>query len=638
MKKQLLTIFSAVAISSAFAQIVSPSWQILQNTSYTMAASASCKFLDVVSPSVVWGVGYSGAGVTANFNDFTRTTNGGVSFTGGNIYSDTNTYVISNLEGIDANTAWVSSYLKGPGAQGAVHKTVNGGVLWSNMTAVGMYTNSLSFCNIVAFTTSSVGITMGDPHSGNANEFEIWRTANAGASWTIVPGANIPNPTAGEFGLVNIYTKWGTSNFWFGTNKGRIFRSTDAGLTWNAAVLPGTPTASLNVNDIAFTTSLTGIAYVYNTSTIPSTFEEYVTNDGGVTWTKITTIDPMLGRNDICAVPGTNIFVSTANTQTVTNTGLSYTKDNGVTWVSFGSNGIPYLQVDFADAYSGWAGTFQSGLATGGIYKYNGPTSIFTLASSTVCLTGTSATIVPNNMSLGNPTGTYNWSSGTGVAFSSPTATNPIITFTANGTYTISLLSTNAFTTNTSSQVVTVASCVAPTASYSISNPTLICPGVALTTTNNTTGSGPLSYTWAVSPSAGVTITPNAIAVNPSFAFGTAGVYMITLNTSNSVGNNSTTKSVTVSICAGINENNALATSVKLYPNPTKDIVTVSLPHSNTEYNVTITDILGSIIYNQKTIKNSNELQINLTNKANGIYFITIEGNSEKITKKIIVE
>jgi hypothetical protein len=638
MKKQLLTIFSAIAVSAAFAQVVSPSWQTLQNTSYTMAASASCKFLDVVSSNVVWGVGYGGTGVSANFNDFTRTTNAGVSFTGGKIYSDTNTYVVANLEGIDANTAWVSAYTKSVQAKGAIHKTTDGGATWINMTAPGMYTNAASFCNIVAFTTPSVGITQGDAHPGTANEYEIWRTADAGATWTIVPGANIPNPTSGEYGLVNVYTKEGSSNFWFGTNKGRILRSTDAGLTWSAAVLPGTPTASLNVSDIAFTTSLTGVAYVNNSSTIPATFEEYITSDGGATWTKVVIINPNIGRNDICSVPGTNIFVSCANTGTANPSNLSYSKDNGLTWVDFGSSAIPYLTVDFADAFSGWAGTFQSGLATGGIYKFNGPTSIFSLPSSSVCLVGPTASMVTNNMTIGN-TGTYTWSTagGTGVSLSSSTATNPVVTFTANGTYTISLLSSNAFTTNTSSQVVTVVSCVAPTAAFNLATATT-CTGAAVTSTNNTTGSATLSYTWSVNPSVGVSITPNAIATNPSFTFGNAGTYTITLNASNPVGNASTTKTLTVSTCVGLTENTSLVNNVKLYPNPTKDLVTVSLPQTNSEYNVTITDVLGSIIYNQKTSKNSNDVQINLSGKSNGIYFITIEGNSEKITKKIIVE
>lgn len=722
MKKQLLTIFSAIAVSASFAQVVSPSWQTLQNTSYTMAASASCKFLDVVSSNVVWGVGYGGTGVSANFNDFTRTTNGGVTFTGGNIYADTNTYVIANIEGIDANTAWVCAYTKSVQAMGAIHKTTNGGTTWINMTAPGMFTNTTqSFADFVAFLTPSVGIALGDPVGG---EFEIWRTADAGATWTIVPGANIPNPTTGEYGLVNIYTKQGTTNLWYGTNKGRIFRSTDAGLTWSVAVLPGTPTASLNVNDIAFTNSLTGVAYVYNSSTTPSTFEEYVTSNGGASWTQVT-VSPILGKNDICAVPGTNIFVSCANTSTANPSNLSYSKDGGLTWVDFGSSNIAYLSVDFADAFSGWAATFQSAPATGGIYKYNGPTSIFTVAP-TVCLSGPSATVVPANWSLGNPTGSYTWSaSSPNVAFSSPTATNPVITFTTNGTYTISLLSSNAFTTNSVSQVVNVIGCVSPAAVFSVpsgtlcnkavvnftnsstgnptptyswstspatnvtispsstatnaaitfSNPgtysvTLIatningsvattqtvnisncapnasfllpannCTFAAMTVTNSSsTSGGAMSYTWSVNASSGVTVSPNSVAASPTISFSNAGTYTITLLASNSSGNATSSQTVAVAAsCVGIHENSLLSENVKLYPNPTKDMVNVSLPHNGSEFSITVTDILGSVIYSQKNSKNS-DVQINLANKSKGVYFITIEGNKEKATKKIIVE
>ena len=721
MKKQLLTIFSAVLATSAIAQITSPAWQTLQNTNYTMT-SASSKFLDVVSSNVVWSVGYSGTGVSANYNDFSRTINAGTTFNTGNIYADTNTYVIANLEGIDANTAWVSSYLKVPQAQGAIHKTTNGGATWVNMTAANMYTNAVSFTDIVAFTTSSVGITMGDPHAGNANEFEIWRTADAGATWTLVPGANIPNPTAGEFGLVNIYAKQGTANYWFGTNKGRIFRSTDAGLTWNVAVLPGTPTASLNVNNIAFTTSLTGVSYVYNSSTMPSTFEEYVTNNGGVSWTKVTTIDPVLGRNDICAIPGTNIFASCANTSTANISNLSYSKDGGLTWTDWGSINIAYLKIDFADACSGWASTFETAGNLGGIYKFNGPTAIFSLASNNVCLSGPSATVVPVNSSLG--CGSYTWSSGAGVAFSSPTATNPTITFTANGTYTISLLSNNGFTTNATSQVVNVIGCVSPVASFNSPTGTLCnkavlnftntsngspaptyswstsaasatinpsstatnvsitfstagvysvtllatngngtsqvtqtvnisncapvvgfllpasatnCSLSPITTTNtSTSANGALSYTWSIMPLAGGMFSPNAGAQNPQINFTAAGNYTITLSAINASGISSAVNTISVSACVGIAENSLLASNVKLYPNPTKDLVTVSLPHNGNEYTITVTDILGTIVYTQKTIKN--DTQINLANKAKGIYFITIEGNKEKATKKIIVE
>lgn len=549
MKKSLLTILGMAGLSTILAQTPSPAWQTLQNTSYTLA-SASTKFLDVVSSQVVWGVGYSGVGVSANFNDFTRTTDGGNTWTTGYLYADTNTYVVSNMEGIDANTAWVASYLKTPQAQGAIHRTTNGGTTWTNMTASGMYTNSASFCNIVSFVTNSVGITMGDPHSGNANEFEIWRTTDGGTTWSIVAGANIPNPTSGEFGLVNVYEKYGTSNFWFGTNKGRIFRSTDQGQTWNVATLPGTPTASLSVGDVAFSSPLSGIATVFNTSTTPATFEEYVTSDGGATWTKITSIDPNFGRNDVCGVPGTGVFVSAANS--TTSTSLSYSKDGGITWIDFGAVAIPYLAVDFSDATSGWAATFQSGPGAtgGGIYKFNGPTSIFT-APSTVCLSGPSATIQPVNMTLGNATVTYSWSVSSGASVSSAGATSPVVTFTTNGTYTLTLLSTNSTTTNTSTQIVNVQSCISPSVSFSVPTGTN-CNNAALSFTNTSTGSPTPTFSWSTSPAANVTISPSPTASNAAITFSAPGVYSVTLWASNASGTAQVTQTVNVSNCAPV--------------------------------------------------------------------------------------
>jgi len=734
MRKQLLSIFSAVIATAAIAQTPSPSFSTSQNTSFTMAPSANCKFLDVVSANVVWGFGRSGAaGFTSrNYNDFTRTTNAGVTFTTGKVYADTSTYVGANLEGIDANTAWVSSYLKVPQAQGAIHRTTNGGTNWMNMTAPGMYTNAASFCNIVSFVTPSIGITMGDAHAGTANEYEIWRTINGGSTWSLIPGSSIPNPTTGEYGLVNVYTKQGTSNFWFGTNKGRIFRSSDAGLTWNTAVLPGTPTASLNVQDIAFTTPLIGMTTVFNTSS--ALLEEYITNDGGVTWTVVAAIDPNFGRNDFCAIPGTNIFASCANTPSSFNTGISYSNDGGITWISWNSDAIGYLTIDFADPTSGWVGTFQTATVnpTGGIFKYTGaslagtvaPTAAF-FAPPTICLAGSSTSITLSNVSTGSPTPTYTWSSNpAGPAFSSTSAVSPVITFTTPGTYTISLLANNIFGTNATSQVINLISCVSPTASFtaptgtlcnlnpytftntSAGSPTptyswstspstgviispnsttlspsisfstagvysvtlmlsnlsgtaqttqtvniIACPPIAnfnipssatnctlspITTTNTTSGNGPFSYTWTVMP-LGPTFAPNAAVANPSINFPSSGNFTVTLNVSNASGLASISKTISVSTCVGIAENNLLANNIKLYPNPTKDVITVTLPRTGYEYNVIITDILGSVIYNQKTIKNG-DAQINLANKAKGVYFITIQGNNEKATKKIVVE
>jgi hypothetical protein len=188
MKKQLLSIFSALMVGSVMAQVPSTS---LTNQDATFpnpfsVTNPGIKFLDAVDANVVWAIGYDAAAPARNYNWYARSINGGTSFNSGNVFADTSTYQIANMEGIDANTAWVSSFMKATQGSGAIHRTTNGGATWVNMTAAGMFTNSTAFTNIVSFFTPSIGITQGDPVNG---EFEIWRTTDGGNTWSMVPGA-----------------------------------------------------------------------------------------------------------------------------------------------------------------------------------------------------------------------------------------------------------------------------------------------------------------------------------------------------------------------------------------------------------------------------------------------------------------
>lgn len=545
MKKLLLTFTGALAVSAMFAQ-PSTSWTITQNAAFPLP-SAGTRFLDAVTPNDVWAIGYDGTAPGKNYNWFSKTNNGGTTWTSGNIYQDTNTYVLANLEGIDGSTAWVSAYMKLTQTKGAIHRTTDGGATWVNMTAAGMYTNAAAFTNIVTFLTPLVGITQGDPN-GTGNEFEIWRTVDGGNNWTKIPGSAIPNPLSGEFGLVNVYTKQGTSNLWFGTNEGRVYRSTDGGLTWNVST--AAPGGSF-VNDIAFTDPNNGVIYVNNAGT----FEMYNTTNGGATWTQLT-VSPNVGQNDISVVPNTNYLVSAgAGTG---NTIISYSNDNGVTWTDWGSIGIQYLTIDFADNVSGWSGSFSdpANSTIGGIWKYNGaaitstvpPTSGFILPAN-LCFNGTLATVTPTDMSTGTGPLTYSWSSQAGVSFATSTSSAPAISFTAAGTYTITLDVTNAFGFNSSSQIINVLACTAPTASFSVPTNTL-CQKVAINFTNTSSGTPTPTYSWSTSPAANVTISPNAGATNASITFSTPGTYSVTLWASNASGTAQTTQTITVSNCA----------------------------------------------------------------------------------------
>jgi len=382
MKKQLLTILSTGISALILAQTPSPFWSIIQNPMWPVT-SGGVRYMDAVNQNVVWCTGYDGYAPGLAYNFFARTVDGGNTWNNGNVFADTNTYIISNIEGVNDTIAWVSAYMKATEDRGVLYYTTNGGITWQQGSDSTMFqTPGQSFANVVCFLTPSVGIAMGDPISSNGGKHEIYRTIDGGATWTLVPGVNIPAPLSGEYGLTNVYTKVDgiPTHMWFGTNKRRIFYTKDAGVTWSVSTLTGAP-SSMYVNEIAFTDTLNGLALGSTVSGTVVTYYLFKTTDGGVSWTQITSLDPNLGKNDICAIPGTTWFASVgAGTG---NQVISYSTDHGQTWNSWGGNNVQYLAIDFVDNQTGWAGGFEDQVQVdGGIYKYSGAPLGFNIEST----------------------------------------------------------------------------------------------------------------------------------------------------------------------------------------------------------------------------------------------------------------
>ncbi len=622
MKKTLLSIFGALAASSAIGQ-ASASWATTQNAGWPIV-SAGVRHFSAVDANVVWAHGYDGTAASRNYCWYTRSINGGSSYNSGPIFTgtnvvngDTTTYQIANMEGVDANTCWVSSFLKVGQNKGAIHRTVNGGASWQNMTPSGMFTDAASFADVVTFLTPQIGVVIGDPNPTTANEFEIWRTTNGGTSWTLVPGANIPNPgSVNEFGLTDVYTKLGTNNIWFGTNEGRIYRSTDAGVTWNVATLDPT---SVGVNEIAFTSPSNGYAWLFDAT---QTLQTYTTSNGGASWTMIPAVDPNLGKNNMCAIPGTSYYAS-AGAGTA-NQIISYSTDGGVTYTDWGSIGIQYLTVDFVNGTTGWAGGFSdpTTVGIGGIYKYSGaaitspvaPTAAFAVAP-TICLSSPTATV--SNSSTGSPAPSFTWASSPATAvFTSTSAATPTITFPGAGTYTITLIAANASGTNVATQVVNVQSCTAPTAAFS-SNATA-CNKITYTVSNTSSGTPTPAYNWTTTPSTGVVIS-NANASAPSFTFNTAGTYSIGLTASNVSGTNTAVQVVTVAPCPP-NINFAI---------PSFSCIGASISTTNTTTSsITPISYLWSIQPGTASFSNPTATVPSFTATAAGVYTVTLQASN----------
>jgi hypothetical protein len=86
----------------------------------------------------------------------------------------------------------------------------------------------------------------------------------------------------------------------------------------------------------------------------------------------------------------------------------------------------------------------------------------------------------------------------------------------------------------------------------------------------------------------------------------------------------------------GISENNLLV-NVNVYPNPSKDHVTISLPNGgNDNYDVSIISASGIEVYHSNTQTES--LNISTQNWASGIYNIKVSNRGDYFTENIIVQ
>ena len=354
--KKLYTLFAFMLIAASVSAQTA-TW-VSQATGFN-DLSSGVRFVSVVDTNTVWICSYDGSGGNANRQDYSRTTDGGATWAAAQIPGVPANYNWSMIYGLDANTAW-SVFYNASGAGGGVYKTTDGGATWSQQGVGTVFSGSLSFPNVVHFWDANNGFLMGDPSP--SNWFELYTTTDGGTSWTRVPAANIPVPQAGEYGIVGHYAVMGDT-IWFDTNKGRVYRSIDRGVTWTVSSTGITVPAN-GALDICFTSASNGIARVYNGTSGTNTAR--ITTDGGNTWTAITPVGNMFG-SDMKNVPGSSRMVSTGAFTGFT--GSSYSDDGGLNWTTI-ETGAQRTALGIANADCMWAGGFTTSNTTDGIFKY----------------------------------------------------------------------------------------------------------------------------------------------------------------------------------------------------------------------------------------------------------------------------
>jgi photosystem II stability/assembly factor-like uncharacterized protein len=339
-----------------------------------------------------------------------------------------------------ANTAYCPMFRQSGSLPQGIYVTNDGGTTWTQQTTA-LFNNASSFPNCIHFFDANTGWCMGDPING---DFEIYTTTDAGTTWTLVPGAQIPKPVSGEFGVVGYYSAV-NDTIWFGTNKGRIYKSVDKGHNWTVAQCPGWTTKYVKP---VFKSGSYGLAQDLSSGT---TGALQVTTDGGATWAPLTTTGNVW-YNDIAYVPGSpGTFVTTgANPGPPDATGFTYSFDNGVDWNDMTETlGTQFLATDWLNDSVAWAGSFNTDATTGGMFKFVSvlaqPVANFSASDTAIVLGGQ---IQYSNLSTGKPT-SYTWTFEGGAPGSSTLKVPPPITYNTPGDFNVTLKVVNSFGDNT---------------------------------------------------------------------------------------------------------------------------------------------------------------------------------------------
>jgi photosystem II stability/assembly factor-like uncharacterized protein len=296
-------------------------------TTQTSGVTSSLRSVDAVSSAAAWISGASGVVL--------RTTNAGATW----VRVDSarlGTATLHCIDAVDASTAFVGA---NPSAGGEIYKTTNGGVTWSNV-----FSQTGGFIDAIKMYDQVNGIALGDPVGG---KWTILRTSDGGATWNRIPTE--PNQIGTESGYNNSMATIGTTHIWFGSNASRIYRTTNAGVTWDTARVPFAA-----ITGIGFLDASIGVAGAGSAGNAAAR-----TTDGGVTWSPVTVPGPAASiygvtarGTDFWCVKGTRILRST---------------DRGLAWDSVyvaSSGTFQHMNVAVQGAsVAGWALT-----STGGIH------------------------------------------------------------------------------------------------------------------------------------------------------------------------------------------------------------------------------------------------------------------------------
>jgi photosystem II stability/assembly factor-like uncharacterized protein len=303
--------------------------------------TASLHGLSIVNANVVWASGTGGT--------FVRTTDGGETWQAATVPGGEK-LDFRDVYAVDAKTAYLMSI--GNGNESRIYKTTDAGKTWSLQYSEQ---NPKAFLDCMAFWNATRGIVVGDAVDGKA---ELLTTSDGGAHWTPLRPESLPLAKDGEGSpasgtCIATYSEKGkneTWHAWFVTeNASRVFHTADAGKTWTASETPLVTGLNQGVFSIAAVDAgrlaIVGGDYDHPQMVKPNSA---YTDDGGTTWIE-SSHRPAGYRWCVAIVPDTpGPTVLAAGP-----TGMDYSNDRGKNWDQVNEENANTIA--FANAHRGWA-------------------------------------------------------------------------------------------------------------------------------------------------------------------------------------------------------------------------------------------------------------------------------------------
>lgn len=292
--------------------------------------------LSVLNDQTIWAMDQTEAGMSVSLN-------GGNTWSFHRMDSTMKAHYVGGFFAINDSTAFT---VVGDGTVKGTYKTINRGQTWKKLS------NGFNECNaypdLVYFFNEKDGVAFGD---GNGSlTMEIMITRDGGELWSTLPESHLPK-TMDWVSASNIVMRYHGDTLYLMSGSGKIWKSFDKGLFWSAY---RTPLNSGTNAYFDFKDAQNGLLSYLNSSTKATKL--WKTSNGGISWDSIHTTDYY---NHIHYVPQLDAYFSSSP-----QTGLSYSRDNGMTWTkhpSFEKVGVePIVRTVNGKLFMGGWGTIYS--------------------------------------------------------------------------------------------------------------------------------------------------------------------------------------------------------------------------------------------------------------------------------------